>query len=207
MSKTMEMLTNTLKTVFENEQIKILETCEECSFGAVIENKTNRDIILRLPQTDNFAGHENDPWQYEIPANDWTCLIYFEYEGNVKQALEQGDFEVVEEGAIKTDCLYCYREFSFNQDDIDDSGEVDTEKFVAKCGELLNIAKPELIKAEFKLGKEIEVNDSNKQREYYMPEDKYVVITCKSGYTYKLPVSGTSLCGIAETIFSKMLHK
>ena len=118
------IMTNTLETIFENEQIKISEIREHCNFGAVIENKTNGDIVLQLPQTDDFAGHENNPWQYEIPANDWTGLIYFEYEGNVKQAFEQGNFKVIEKWAFKTDCLYCFREFSFDEIDIDESGWV-----------------------------------------------------------------------------------
>ena len=80
---------------------------------------------------------------------------------------------------------------------------MDKKEFVEKCGELLSVAKPHLIKTELKLGKEIEAN----QYEKYLPEEEYAVITCQNGYTYKLPIAATSLCGIAATIFGKMAHK
>ena len=74
--------------------------------------------------------------------------------------------------------------------------------FVQKCGKLLKEAKPHLISCELKLGKDIASNF-----EAYVQDDVYVLATCENGYSYKLPVEGNSLCEIAYTIFSKMLHK
>ena len=75
--------------------------------------------------------------------------------------------------------------------------------FVQKCGELLKEAKPYLTSSDLVLGKEI----AESPFELYVPEGEYVLVTCENGYSYKLPVEGNSLCEIAYTIFSKMLHK
>ena len=64
--------------------------------------------------------------------------------------------------------------------------------FVQKCGELLHIAKPSLIKCELKQ------DDLN---------GEYVVVTCKNGYTYDISVEGNTLIAIAFDIFRLMLHK
>lgn len=84
-------------------------------------------------------------------------------------------------------------------------GEITMDKkdFIKKCGELLSEAKPHLIKCEYKLGKEMPLN----QFEKYLDEDEYVLITCENGHTYSLLISGNSLCATATTIFSEMSHK
>ena len=76
--------------------------------------------------------------------------------------------------------------------------------FVKRCGELLKEAKPNLVRCELVLGKEI---NESQAWDLYVPDDEYVVVTCENGCTYKLPVEGNSLCETAHTIFSKMLHK
>ncbi|MCL2026736.1 MAG: hypothetical protein FWG92_08035 [Leptospirales bacterium] len=76
-------------------------------------------------------------------------------------------------------------------------------EFVSKCGELLAVAKPNLISCELRLGKDIKEDTF----ENYIPDAEYVVVTCANGYDYKLPISATNLAGIAETIFNKMAYK
>jgi hypothetical protein len=80
------------KAVYENDSVIISTTGCDYDFVATIENKTSKDIILTLPQTDDFAGSDVEPWEYRIPANNWIGLFNYEYEGNLKFALEQGDF-------------------------------------------------------------------------------------------------------------------
>ena len=75
--------------------------------------------------------------------------------------------------------------------------------FIHKCGELLHVAKSNLISCELKLGKEILEN----KFETYLSDDEYVLVTCENGYQYVLPIEGNSLCSIAETIFRSMMHK
>ena len=80
-------------------------------------------------------------------------------------------------------------------------------KFILKCGELLKIAKQHLVSCELKKGKEIPVSENKKQYERYIPDDEYVVITCKNGFRYVLPIEGNSLNDIAKEIFNSMAHK
>ena len=77
-------------------------------------------------------------------------------------------------------------------------------EFVQKCGELLCIAKPSLIRCELKLGKNIH---SKARKNKLLPDHEYVVVTCTNGHTYELCVEGNSLIAIAETIFKEMVHK
>jgi len=84
------------KTVYENEDVIISTTGRDYDFVATIQNKTLSDIVLTLPQTDDFAGSEAEPWEYRVPADNWVGLFYHEYQGNIQQALEQGDFTVRE---------------------------------------------------------------------------------------------------------------
>ena len=77
-------------------------------------------------------------------------------------------------------------------------------EFVRKCGELLCIAKPHLLKCELKLGKEI---TDHVFRRGIHPLDEYVVVTCKNGHTYNIPIEANSLSAIAYDIFKEMMHK
>jgi len=77
--------------------------------------------------------------------------------------------------------------------------------FVAKCGELLTIAKQHLIKCEFVLGESIKSKYPEYENCNYFAE--YVVVSCKNGYTYKIRVEGISLIAIAKEIFARMAHK
>ena len=77
-------------------------------------------------------------------------------------------------------------------------------EFVQRCGELLRTAKPHLVSCELILGKDV---GESQLLNSYAPDDEYVVVTCENGGTYKLPVEGNSLCGMANAIFSKMLFK
>ena len=82
-----------------------------------------------------------------------------------------------------------------------DSKRID---FVKKCGELLYIAKPNLLNCELKLGKDIPVKPYERD---YGPDDEYVVVTCDNGYTYQICVEANSLIAIATAIFTSMVHK
>jgi len=79
---------------------------------------------------------------------------------------------------------------------------VSRAEFVRKLGELLNMAKPNLVSCELKQGKDI-----SDEWETFVPEDEYVVVTCENGCTYKICVEANSLCGIANDVFSKMLYR
>jgi metal-dependent hydrolase (beta-lactamase superfamily II) len=85
-------------------------------------------------------------------------------------------------------------------------------EFIKKCGELLVLAKPNLISCEYKLGKDIELTSVEKslkdmKKFGYMNDDEFVVVNCDNGYRYVLNVTGCSHGAIAETIFSKMACK
>lgn len=84
---------------------------------------------------------------------------------------------------------------------------MDKKEFVTKLGELLAIAKPNLVKCELVKGNEIEVSELNKAYERYMPDDDYVLVTCENGYSYKINVTANSLSAIAQEVFTKMAYK
>ena len=77
-----------MKTVFENDKVKISETGRDYDFLAVIQNKTNDKIYL---STDN-----DEP--IEIEADDWIGLTCDNYSKQVKELLKAGSFEI-------SDCL------------------------------------------------------------------------------------------------------
>jgi hypothetical protein len=80
-------------------------------------------------------------------------------------------------------------------------------EFVKKCGEILKIAKPHLVRCELKLGKDIEDVQAKRGHPALHPEEEYVVVTCENGCTYNICVAANSLCAIASAIFSQMSHK
>ena len=80
---------------------------------------------------------------------------------------------------------------------------MDKAEFVSRCGELLAVAKPNLVSCELRLGKDIAENTFEK----YIPDEEYVEITCKNGYTYVRPIEGNTLCDIACEIFGSMRFK
>jgi hypothetical protein len=82
------------------------------------------------------------------------------------------------------------------------ANSMDNSEFVKKCGELLRIAKPNLISCEYFLGKDIVSRHTS-----YFDNDEYVIITCENGHQYILPISGNSLIATASTIFDSMAHK
>ena len=77
-------------------------------------------------------------------------------------------------------------------------------EYVTKVGELLSIGKPNLVSCELKLGKDIPADE----REcHYIPDDEYVVVTCKNGHTYVVPVEANTIHDIAWQIFDGMRYK
>ena len=82
------------------------------------------------------------------------------------------------------------------------------QEFVYKLSELLTIAKPNLIKCEYVLGKDIVRDESDIAFDkHYIGNDEYIIVTCENGYSYKINVSCNSLAAIAEAVFSSMVYK
>lgn len=81
-----------MKTIFENEFIKVSETGRDYDFVAVIENKTDKPITMVMDK--EIADENCIIDQFNIPSNDWIGLTNWEFDGNTKQALEQGDYEI-----------------------------------------------------------------------------------------------------------------
>jgi hypothetical protein len=75
--------------------------------------------------------------------------------------------------------------------------------FVRQCGFLLRAAKPNLVKCEYMLGRDM----PPKPGKNYPPEDEYVLITCENGAAYDLCVTANSYGAIAAEIFAAMANK
>lgn len=80
---------------------------------------------------------------------------------------------------------------------------MDKKEFVNKCGELLRIAKPHLVSAEYRIGAEMPKSKFTR----YVQDDEYVLITCENGFTYGVNITANSLNAIAEEIFRAMSNK
>ena len=68
---------------------------------------------------------------------------------------------------------------------------MDRAEFVAKCGELLAIAKPHLVKCEY----------------FTRYEEEFVQVTCENGHKYEINITANSLAAIAYQIFNEMRFK
>ena len=79
--------------------------------------------------------------------------------------------------------------------------------FVVKCGDVLHVAKPNLVSCELKLGKDIAEKHANDGFSTLDQNKEYVVVTCRNGHTYTIEADGKSLVSIAAEIFTKMMHK
>jgi len=80
---------------------------------------------------------------------------------------------------------------------------MDKQDFADKCGELLTMAKPHLVKCEYRLGKDILPTQFRQ-----VPDDgEYVVVTCENGYQYYISVTADSLSAIMIDIFTAMMNK
>ena len=79
-----------MKTISTCERFTVKETGRNYDFGAVVINNTDKDITLVM---DIDTAIENAIENFiRVPANDWTGIFYFNYEGNTKQALEQNEY-------------------------------------------------------------------------------------------------------------------
>lgn len=65
-------------------------------------------------------------------------------------------------------------------------------EFAQAVGELLRLAKPNLVKCEY------EQTDNDKE---------YVKVICDNGHCYCVNITGDSLCAIAEDVFDAMSGK
>ena len=76
-----------MKTVFENEVIKVSRTGRDYDFIAVVENKTDKKVKI-------IFNHD-DVEDFSIGANDWVGLLA-DYDGYVSlEELETERFIVV----------------------------------------------------------------------------------------------------------------
>ena len=88
------------------------------------------------------------------------------------------------------------------------------KEFVFKVGELLSIAKPNLMYCMLKTGSDIvrehaeDPTWSQRSPQIVASEyDEWVVVTCENGYQYFVPVSANSLAAIAEAVFKYTIDK
>ena len=58
-----------MKTVFENDVIKVSRTRRDYDFIAVVENKTNKEVKII------FDDDEMEYQNFSIGANDWVGLL------------------------------------------------------------------------------------------------------------------------------------
>ena len=87
--------------------------------------------------------------------------------------------------------------------------------FVTKLGELLNIAKPNLVSCHLATGAEIIEEHKSEEffealhRDIYRDTEhaEYVVVTCEGGYQYFINVSINSLAAIASAVFEYTMYK
>lgn len=80
---------------------------------------------------------------------------------------------------------------------------MDKRDFVTTCGELLRIAKPNLINREYKFGREITPTQFKK----FISDDEYAVVTCENGCKYYVNITADTLMAIVLDIFRAMEHK
>lgn len=58
-----------MKTVFENEIIKVSQTESDYDFIAVVENKTDKEVKIM------FNNDELEYYNFSVGANDWVGLL------------------------------------------------------------------------------------------------------------------------------------
>jgi hypothetical protein len=87
-------------------------------------------------------------------------------------------------------------------------------EFVFKVGELLAIAKPNLMYCMLETGADIvrehagDPTWSQRHPQIVASEyDEWVVVTCENGYKYFVPVSANSLAAIASAVFEYTMYK
>jgi hypothetical protein len=78
------------------------------------------------------------------------------------------------------------------------------KEFVEKLGEVLRLAKPNLVKCEYSLGKDIEPRSEYNQ---FIDDDEFVLVYCDNGYRYTVNITGNSHSAIAYAVFDKMMSK
>ena len=87
-------------------------------------------------------------------------------------------------------------------------------EFVAKLGDLLHDAKPNLVSCRLATGSDIVMEHFELEfwKELHphicaSAYEEHVVVTCENGYEYFLSVTANSLAAIAEEVFTKMVSK
>ena len=78
------------------------------------------------------------------------------------------------------------------------------KEFVEKLGEVLRLAKPNLVKCEYSLGKDIEPRGEYNQ---FIDNDEFVLVYCDNGYRYTVNITANSLASIGYVVFDKMCSK
>ncbi len=77
-----------IKPVFENDEITVKLTGRDYDFIAIIENKTSKDITIRITADDDIFE------EIAIKANDWIGLLANEDGYQTLNALQSGKFVV-----------------------------------------------------------------------------------------------------------------
>lgn len=74
-------------TIFENEQVKMIETGRDYDFIATITNKTNRTMKVKVDCEDYIDV-------YEIQANSWVGVLADKDGWTILKKLKEGKFEL-----------------------------------------------------------------------------------------------------------------
>lgn len=79
-----------MKTIFENEFIRVKSTGQDYDFIATVENKTDKNIRIRYKPMDFIVIYDT----IDIGPNDWIGLLADEEDRGLVQIFELGQVEV-----------------------------------------------------------------------------------------------------------------
>lgn len=79
-----------MKTIFENEFIRVESTGQDYDFIATVENKTDKNIRLRYNPMDFVVIYDT----IDIEPNDWIGLLADEEGRGLVRTFELGQVEV-----------------------------------------------------------------------------------------------------------------
>ena len=84
-----------MKTVFEDDTIKVSETGRNYGFIAIVENKTDKNVFVII------NDEEAESYRIDIPKNDWVGLLANEEDYLAFAALKGGQFTIENKIEIK----------------------------------------------------------------------------------------------------------
>ncbi len=106
-----------MKTIFENEFIRVKSTGRDYDFVATVENKTDKNIRIRYNPMDFLVTHDT----IDIAPNDWIGLLADEEGYDLVQKFELGqiEVEVLEKETENTKTTYEIKKEMARQEAID----------------------------------------------------------------------------------------